>query len=171
MLDPWMGRNTTQARAKGFRIYHRFQPELGPTGSKRIKLEINTREHFTVYGLEEREYSVNNRWYAEKANIITYSLDELAETKLRALYQRKKGKDLFDIDRLLLATMIDPERTVQAFHAYLEKQNLSVKRKELVENLNLKMAEPTFREDVESLLVPGTDFDVDKAFENTLRLI
>lgn len=171
LIDPWMGRSTTQARANGFRIYYRIQPELDPTGSKRIKIVINTREHFTVYGVAEKEYSINNRWYAEKTNINTFSLDELAGAKLRALYQRKKGRDLFDIDRLLVAKLIDPDRTVKAFQAYLEYQNLDVTRNQFTENLTLKMAEPTFREDVESLLVPGTDFDVNKAFDNTLRLI
>lgn len=171
LIDSWMGRSTTQARANGFRVYHRFQPELNPTGPKKTKIEINTREHFTVYGVENKEYSVNNRWYDGNATINTYSLDELAGTKLRALYQRKKGRDLFDIDRLLVNKMIDPDRTLHAFHTYLDKQNLSVKRIQFKENLTLKMAEPTFRGDVESLLVPGTNFDVDKAFDNVLQLI
>lgn len=171
LIDPWMGRSSTQARANGFRIYHRFQPELDPSGSKRVKIEINTREHFTIYGVEQKTYSVNNRWYSRDATVLTYSLDELTGTKLRALYQRKKGRDLFDIDRLLSANMIDPDRTVKAFQAYLENQNLSVSRKQFTNNLTLKMTEPIFREDVESLLVPGANFDVDKAFANTSKLI
>ena len=35
-------------------------------------------------------------WVAIRA-IQTYQLDELLGTKVRALYQRKKGRDLFDL--------------------------------------------------------------------------
>lgn len=172
LIDPWMGRSTTQTRANGFRIYHRFQPESDPTGRpKRIKIEINTREHFTVYGEEELGYSVDSRWFTGDATINTYSINELAGTKLRALYQRKKGRDLFDIDRLITKEMIDPNRTVNAFQEYLRSQDLRVTRKQFTQNLTLKMAETTFREDVESLLIPGTEYDADQAFENAIEII
>lgn len=171
LIDPWMGKSTTQTRANGFRIYHRFQPESDSGGSKRIKIEINTREHFTVYDPEEKPYSVNNRWFTGEASIGTYSIDELAGTKLRALYQRKKGRDLFDMDRLITEEMIDLNRTVTAFEEYLRSQDLRVTRKQFTQNLMLKMAETTFREDVESLLIEGTDFDADEAFNNVHRLI
>ena len=37
-----------------------------------------------------------SRWYSGTAAIATFEFDELLATKLRALYQRRKGRDLFD---------------------------------------------------------------------------
>jgi predicted nucleotidyltransferase component of viral defense system len=166
-----MGKSSTQARANGFRIYYHFLPESDPTTPKRIKIEINTREHFTVYGAVPANYSVDNRWYSGGAEISTYSIDELAGTKLRALYQRKKGRDLFDIDRLIGEQMIDHGETVKAFQLYLDHQNLRVTQKQFAANLTEKLTDTTFREDVDSLLVSGTDYDADKAYINTMQLV
>ncbi|MBT4036357.1 MAG: nucleotidyl transferase AbiEii/AbiGii toxin family protein [Candidatus Marinimicrobia bacterium] len=171
LIDPWMGKSSTQARANGFRIYYHFLPESDPTTPKRIKIEINTREHFTVYGAVPANYSVDNRWYSGGAEISTYSIDELAGTKLRALYQRKKGRDLFDIDRLIGEQMIDHGETVKAFQLYLDHQNLRVTQKQFAANLTEKLTDTTFREDVDSLLVSGTDYDADKAYINTMQLV
>ena len=39
-------------------------------------------------------FEINNKWFNGKCDITTYALDELMGTKLRALYQRKKGRGL-----------------------------------------------------------------------------
>lgn len=171
LIDPWMGRSITRTRANGFRIYYRFQSESDPDITKKIKIEINTREHFTVFGIKKMDYVVDSPWYAASTQIQTYSIDELAGTKLRALYQRKKGRDLFDIYRLLTDKLINPLKTVEAFQAYLKKQNLQVNRDQYMENIRLKLLEPVFRADVESLLVSGVKFDPDEAFEEIETLI
>jgi predicted nucleotidyltransferase component of viral defense system len=63
------------------------------------RTEINTREHFTVYGIERVPFSVSSRWFEGVCEIPSYALDELLGTKLRALYQRRKGRDLEDFVR------------------------------------------------------------------------
>jgi len=50
-----------------------------------------------VLGLEKHNLDIQSRWFSGGASILTYSLDELLGTKMRALYQRKKGRDLFDL--------------------------------------------------------------------------
>ena len=52
---------------------------------------------------------------------MSYALDELLATKLRALYQRKKGRDLFDLAAALDSSTADSGRIVTAFSAYMEK--------------------------------------------------
>ncbi|NQV16518.1 nucleotidyl transferase AbiEii/AbiGii toxin family protein [bacterium] len=171
LIDPWMGKSTTQTRANGFRIYYRFQSESDRDMIKKIKIEINTREHFTVFGVQKVAYAVDSPWYRASTEVQTYSIDELAGTKLRALYQRKKGRDLFDIYRLLTDNLINPQMAVEAFQKYLQKQDLQVKRDQYTENIKLKLLEPVFRTDVESLLVSGVKFDPDEAFEQIESLI
>jgi predicted nucleotidyltransferase component of viral defense system len=63
-------------------------------------------------------FGVDFRWFQGSAKIVTYELEELLGTKLRALYQRKKG-DLFDLAAALDATTVDPARIVEAFTTYI----------------------------------------------------
>ena len=94
----------------------------------RLKVEINTREHFAVLGLTKRTFSVDSRWYSGTTDIKTFELDELLATKLRALYQRRKGRDLFD-----LAIGLDDERSsagkiVAAFQEHMARDGATVSR-------------------------------------------
>ncbi len=56
--------------------------------SLRLKVEINTREHFSVFGFQVQRYNVENPWFIGRSEVTRYELDELLRTKLRALYQR-----------------------------------------------------------------------------------
>ncbi len=62
----------------------------------RLKIEINTREHFNVLRLKKIACKVENSWFSGECMLTGYELEELLGTKLRALYQRRKGRDLFD---------------------------------------------------------------------------
>ncbi|MFO0000440.1 MAG: nucleotidyl transferase AbiEii/AbiGii toxin family protein, partial [bacterium] len=79
-----------------------------------MKIEINSREHFCLLGWERRPFAVDSEWFTGEAALTTFALDELMGTKLRALYQRKKGRDLFDLDHALNAGA-DPDRLVDVF--------------------------------------------------------
>lgn len=72
-----------------------------PIISMRLKIEINCKEHFTILGLTKVPFEVKSQWFNGACEITTYQLDELIGTKLRALYQRKKGRDLFDLQKAL----------------------------------------------------------------------
>jgi integrase len=41
--------------------------------------------------------SADSKWFQGSARIVTYELEESLATKRRALYQRRKGRDLFDL--------------------------------------------------------------------------
>ena len=51
-------------------------------------------EHFTELGLTRVPIRVESRWFSGDAGGTTFKIDELMGTKLRALYQRSKGRDL-----------------------------------------------------------------------------
>ena len=94
-LDPWLGEPAYKQSNARITYKYRFESEDGRP--MRLKLEINTREHLTVEGLKEFPFAVDSRWHRGSCSIRTYELNELLGTKLRALYQRKKGRDLFDL--------------------------------------------------------------------------
>jgi predicted nucleotidyltransferase component of viral defense system len=88
-------------------IYYRFQSEIAPVISLRLKIEINCREHFSVMGFNTVPFKVNSQWFNGDALLTTYYVEELLGTKLRALYQRKKGRDLFDLWYALKNIQVD----------------------------------------------------------------
>jgi hypothetical protein len=79
----------------------------------RLKVEINTREHFSVFDVQRHAYEVESRWFTGRAHIATFELDELLATKLRALYQRKKGSSVVEPRTIpvILSEAKDPTRS------------------------------------------------------------
>ena len=57
-------------------------------------------------------------WFTGTSSVQTYHLDELMGTKLRALYQRRKGRDLFDLWLCLSRNLVDPARVVKCFISF-----------------------------------------------------
>ncbi len=95
-LDPWLG-EPRREQGQGVRLIYRFESEIPPVVRLRLKVETNPREHFTVRRTTRRSFRVDSRWWNGGAEITTFEIEELLGTKLRALYQRKKGRDLFDL--------------------------------------------------------------------------
>lgn len=162
-LDPWLGAPRRTLKEGRVVLLYRMQSE-GPTPLPlRLKIEINSREHFSVFDLIERKYDLRSRWYSGDATIKTYELDELLGTKLRALYQRKKSRDLFDLWTAHRAAGTDPERIVTCFLRYLAEGGLQVSRAEFEANLAAKLADPMFTRDIEPLLAPRAEWDLEQA--------
>jgi hypothetical protein len=92
-----------------------------------------------------------------------YALDELLGTKLRALYQRKKGRDIFDLWWAANHAPVDFDRVVKCFVEYLRSSGLRVSRAELEANLRRKLEDPLFTADLRPLLASGVDWDLDSA--------
>lgn len=102
---------------------------------------------------------VDTRWITGSASILTYELDELLGTKLRALFQRKKGMDLFDLWWAgRYDDSIDYGRVVRCFHEYLAHEGIRVSHAEFEANLSQELNDPAFAGDTEPLLAPGIDW-------------
>ena len=171
ILDPWLGKSQTKSRKDAFRILYNFNPESNTQNQKRVKIEINTREHFSVYPTLNLSYKVSSMWFSGECEVATYELDELAGTKLRALYQRKKGRDLFDLDVLLRKGFIDKKRVIKSFHEYIEFQNLNISSINFITNLDEKLNDAVFLKDMDALIIPTYTYDPIKAGENVKNLI
>jgi predicted nucleotidyltransferase component of viral defense system len=164
-LDPWLGtpkRNQSQGRVT---TLYRFETTTRPVQRMRLKVEINTREHFTVSGIQRRRFSVENPWFSGAADICTHEVEELLGTKLRALYQRKKGRDLYDLWLAMTTLEPDEQKIVHCFEQYLEHGGTPVSRAEFEMNLMGKMKDPAFIRDVEPLLPTGMNYDIAQAGE------
>ena len=125
-LDPWLGQARWKQSEGRVTFGYRFPSEDVPAIRLRLKVEINTREHFAVLGFTKRPFLVESRWYSGRADITTFELDELLATKMRALYQRRKGRDLFDLAVGLAEGRSDAGRIVTAFREYMEREGTPV---------------------------------------------
>ena len=79
---------------------------------------------------------------------------------MRALYQRRKGRDLFDLWLGLTAGGANPESVVSVFLQYMDAEKAKVSRQRFIDNLTPKLSHPGFLSDIEPLLVEGTELDM-----------
>ena len=162
-LDPWLGKPRWKQSEGRVTLYYRFPSESGRPEQLRLKLEINTREHFTVFGLRRESLAVDSGWFSGSAPVTTYDLNELLGTKLRALFQRKKGRDLFDLDRALDHADADEGRIHEVFERYMAHQGARVSRAGFERNLAEKLASGSFGADMDPLLAAGVEWDAKAA--------
>jgi len=164
-LDPWLGPPKRAFKEGRVTLLYRVRSEDPEPVPLRLKVEINSREHFSVLGFKTKELAIRSRWYTGRAQIATYALDELLGTKLRALYQRRKGRDLFDLWWASEQAEVDLDRVVACFGDYLDADGLRVSRAEMEANLAVKVKDPRFLADLQLLLAPGIEWDLDAAAE------
>lgn len=152
-LDYWLGKPSTKRNQGLFTLFYEFKAEEISENRKRIKIEINTREHASLFDLCHKKLRIENPWFSGTANIVTYCLEELMGTKLRAFYQRKKGRDLFDLAIVLKSfSNLDTKKIIESFNYYLDKQKLKISKAEFEKNLFEKLSDRMFAQDVYPLL-------------------
>ncbi len=158
-LDPWLGNPRWKQSAARFTLGYRFDTSFEPVATMRLKVEINTREHVSVLGIGRRTFAVENPWFDGEADIPSFELEELLGTKMRALYQRKKGRDLFDLWLALGSTDVDMDRVVDCFRRYMENDGTTVSRAQFEANLKRKLGDRTFLEDTRFLIPTDVGFE------------
>jgi predicted nucleotidyltransferase component of viral defense system len=164
-LDPWLGEPKRKRGQRRVTIVYRFDTTFEPIQQMRLKIEINSREHFSLLGLQRRRLIVTSPWYTDTADITVYGLEELIGTKLRALYQRKKGRDLYDLWRVLDTAELNDESVIDCFQRYIAHGGLTVTRAQFEENLVNKMQDEAFLEDVAPLLPTGVAYQAETAYD------
>lgn len=145
-------RNTT--------LIFRFETEVEPVIRMRLKVEINCRENQFVFGTIKKAYGVESPWFSETAELTTFELEELLATKVRALYLRRKGRDLFDLWYADQQADINWPRVMDAFRQIMKNDGTPVTNLQLQLNLEEKFSHPDYFPDTRNLLRPEVEFDV-----------
>lgn len=141
------------------KVYWRSAAETGVP--LRIKIEVNTHERSPVLAHLRRTHSVTSQWWTGGAEVLTFQPEELVATKIRALYQRSKGRDLFDLWLALTHIGLEPSKILAAFAPYRPAGLTAVRA---TANLRAKIADRSFRADLEPLVTGIPDgYDVDAA--------
>jgi predicted nucleotidyltransferase component of viral defense system len=124
-----------------------------PVISRKVKIEINTREHYHVRPHINVPFGVNNPWYIGRSAVLTHPIEEILATKLRALYQRKKGRDLYDFWYVAQhISELDHSQVIDVFQHYMDHGNTPVSRAQFEKNLIEKQKNPVFNGDITPLL-------------------
>lgn len=121
-------------------------------GQIRVKVEVNVREVVPCFGHHTIPFAVDNPWFRGHADVLTFELDELLGTKLRALHQRRKGRDLFDLWLGLTYLGCDPARIIDAFHHYLAQSGVRIAPTDFNATLDAKLGHRGFVTDLDSLV-------------------
>jgi predicted nucleotidyltransferase component of viral defense system len=126
----------------------------------RIKIEMNTHERSPALPHVRVPFRVESRWWSGEAQVLSFQAPELIATKIRALYQRSKGRDLFDMWLALTQLDIEPTAILSAFAPYRPEGLTSALA---IANLRTKTDDPQFRDDITRLatrMPAGYDVDV-----------
>lgn len=159
VLDPWLGPPKWELNTNDIKFIYKVVSEIAPVATIKLKIEINTREHIAVAGVVQHPFEVASRWFSGSNAIQTFSLEELLGTKMRALFQRRKGRDLYDLWLGLTVGKANTASVAEIFQAYMRAEGHTVTRAEFSTNLASKITHAGFLSDLPPLLRPGMMYD------------
>lgn len=146
-------------------VFARFMPLTG-VAQQRLKVEISFIERFAILGRVERSLSVPSTDLS--LSVPTYHLEELTATKLRALYDRRKGRDIYDLFRISASDLNhDALRKMVLYYFY--RANKVFQYPAFVGNVEAKMADRAFGDDLQGLIRRGNVFNWPDACRQVLE--
>lgn len=155
VLEPWLGQANFASSQVAPKLRFRVPAEDDPEAQIRLKVEINISEIEAFDPPVLIPHAVENPWFTGSTTIASFSPEELLATKLRALLQRDKGRDLFDLDHALEALpALNINRVVALFVRYLDQQGQAISRAEAEQRMLAKFARPDLLGDIRALLTP-----------------
>lgn len=160
-LNPILGEPTKNIKRSNCQLIYSFLSEQNT--KLRLKIEINTREHFSIFGITKHPFQLDHPWKQSQCEISSYSLEELLGTKLRALYQRKKGRDLFDLWLGLTKGKANPVKVCESFEKHMLFQGKKITKTLFLKNLEDKFTDRIFTQDMTLLLRDGINYSVEQA--------
>jgi predicted nucleotidyltransferase component of viral defense system len=137
------------------------------TGGPRqhFKLEVSFIERVPILGQVEKPLALPAT--QSTVAIRTYRLEELAATKLRALYGRRKGRDIYDLARIGAFDLDEPVlRKLTLYYFYHAKMVFHYPA--FCANVAEKLRYRGFADDVRGLIRTGQQFDWQQASQAVL---
>jgi len=160
----WLGEFNRHQAGHSMHLVFKFAPEADPETTLKVKVEINTREHESLYGIKQYPFEVDSRWHKAKTDIASFEPEELFGTKLRALLQRRKNRDLFDLHEGLRQLSMDSDKLIACFEHYLALEGTPITRANAEQRM-LEKLRRSLTDDIAPLLPAGIRFDDDAAMD------
>jgi predicted nucleotidyltransferase component of viral defense system len=175
VLGPWLGKAQYEATAVAPKLRFRVDAEDDSGVPIRLKIETNTREIEAFDPPIVLPFSVENPWFSGATDIPTFSNEEMLATKLRALLQREKGRDLYDLAHALdTFAALDTAKVADYFGRYVALSGQTITRAQAQERMFAKLAKPRLLADMKPLLPAAqaealTDETTHTAFSRVLN--
>jgi predicted nucleotidyltransferase component of viral defense system len=161
----FMGEPTVKQKRFNNLLLFKLLSSTDPAEQMRIKVETNCREHFHELPYNYIPYSVESSWYSGSCKVLTYKLEELMGTKVRALYQRTKGRDFFDLYKVLSTYDLNVYEVLRCFRRYISFVASHIPTQtEYMMNLDSKMQDSEFLGDLPLFLSKNERFDANDAY-------
>jgi predicted nucleotidyltransferase component of viral defense system len=155
VTEPWLGPASYDRSITAPKLRFAVPAEDGGPPI-RIKIEINTREIEAYDEPQNLSIRVDNPWFSGTATVPTFSREELLATKLRALLQRDKGRDLFDLAEALDRFQgLNRTRVVGIMGRCLSLSQTAIPRAEAERRMFAKLRNQALLTDLRPLLPAG----------------
>ena len=144
------------------RVIYEIRSVAEPGRTLTVVVEANVTERRPHRPVVELPFGVPFRDGILATRIHSFDIHEMLGTKLRALFQRRRGRDLFDLYWALScpgAAPVDPSEVAATFQHYMRLEKTRVRRKDFLEHLDMRLADRGFCSDMESLLRTGVTYD------------
>jgi predicted nucleotidyltransferase component of viral defense system len=147
--------------SKVLRMIYALPSMVEPGREMRIVVEANVTERLPYRPVADWRFGFPFRGERIETVLRGYEINEMLGTKMRALFQRRRGRDLFDLYRAMTIAKsgFDASSVVDAFSHYLAKEETKADRAEFVALLDAHLADPGFLSDMDDLLRQGIDYN------------
>lgn len=148
--------------SKIMRHTYRIKSVADPNGLPLIiEVETNVSERTPYLGIQQLPFTFLFQGQTQTATINGFDIHEMLGTKMRALFQRKRGRDLFDLYWALAAAngAVAPNQIIQAFLHYMKQEGSSAEREEFEKALAERLNDQGFLKDMGPLLRIGVTYD------------
>ena len=153
-------RNTVKP-SRVLRMTYSARSIIEPNRPLEIVVEANVTERKPHRAVVEMPFSFPFRDKAVQTHIKGFDIHEMLGTKMRAMFQRKRGRDLFDLYWALTKspTPVDPAAIIASFEHYLKQEGTKAGRAEFIGILEDHLKDRGFCSDMQALLRTDIAYD------------
>jgi predicted nucleotidyltransferase component of viral defense system len=146
--------------SKVLRMTYSLPSIIEPGRMLDIVVEANVTERRPHRAMVEMPFSFPFRDQPVQAQINGYDLHEMLGTKMRAMFQRKRGRDLFDLYWALTKspTPVTPSAIIESFQHYMQQEGSTAGRAEFIAILEAHLLDRGFCADMGPLLRTGITY-------------
>ena len=144
------------------RVIYRVPSVADPRGTPlEIVIEANVTERKSYRPISLLPFNYLFRDEIVATTVNGFEIHEMLGTKMRALFQRRRGRDLFDLYWALTeaGTPVNPAEIIELFLYYLQQEGTVATRDEFIWLLQSHLNDRGFLTDMNALLRTGIAYD------------
>ena len=154
------------SKSKIIRTTYIYDPRSPEAALAHLKIEVNVNEKKSLFPMARIDVGVpDGSGGLRSVPVVSYDLDEMLGTKLRALMQREHGRDLFDLwwacemsKSPSAKAKVNPARVCAAFRFYMRQEKTVFTAAAVRAELERRMQSRKFLSDMAGYLSAGRSY-------------